>query len=370
MDNVNEIKLSLKEEFDKQYKEEKIEQALMQTFSMDEIHDVFSVVNEKPEVNMILDTVKSCIFLNGCTMDVLEVALKVQAKLTAILSARLQKVTTEQAGVLVQWGYSDDEDSYPFSIEASQLLENRYQVARTGVVTVTIENSRQATVNLQTMMATLGGDREVNVIRRDLKNETNLPENWADMSGLLLRPVELDQNSEEYNRVKANFSRTVQRTIVKIERIQNKYQHTAYTLRKEYMIQKNGPDGVNERQLFHGTEPKNYQSINYTGFNRSFAGQHAAAFGNGVYFAVDASYSARPLYSPPDPNTEERFMYLAKVLVGHYTVGQRGMKTPPCRQVNNPFDVYDSLTDDQNNPAMFVVFHDDQAYPEYLITFK
>ncbi|XP_077332069.1 protein mono-ADP-ribosyltransferase PARP14-like [Lithobates pipiens] len=371
LDNVNEIQQRLKEEFDKQYKEEIIEQALLKTFSLKEIQEVFSVVNEKPEVNMILDKLQNCIFLNGCEKDILEVALKVQSKLTTIISERLQKVTTEQSGLLVQWGYTDDEDSYPFSLEANQLLENRYQTAKTGVVTVTLDNGKQAKVNLEKMTATLEVDSpEVKVIRQDLKNETNLPEHWDDMSGLLLKAVQLAQNSEEYNKVKDLYSRTVQTPIVKIERIQNKYQHIAYEMRKEFMIMKNGPDGVNERYLFHGTEPQNCQSINYSGFNRSFAGQHAARYGNGVYFAVDASYSAQQQYSPPDPNTGERFMYLTKVLVGKHTKGQSGMRTAPRCQANYTFDVYDSLTDDQNKPAMFVVFHDDQAYPEYLITFK
>lgn len=171
LDYVNEIKQRLKEEFDKQYKEEKIEQALLKTFSLKEIQEVFSVVNERPEVNMILDKLQNCIFLNGCEKDILEVALKVQSKLTTIISERLQKLTTEQSGFLIQWGYADDEDSYPFSLEANQLLENRYQTAKTGVVTVTLDNGKQAKVNLEKMSATLEVDSpEVKVIRQDLKN--------------------------------------------------------------------------------------------------------------------------------------------------------------------------------------------------------
>ncbi|CAI9581791.1 unnamed protein product, partial [Staurois parvus] len=73
--------------------------------------------------------------------------------------------------------------------------------------------------------------------------------------------VKVDKNSEEYKKVNDYFSRTVQAPIVKVERIQHKYQYTAYIMRKEFMIMKNGPDGVNERDLFHGTEPQNCQSI-------------------------------------------------------------------------------------------------------------
>ncbi|XP_075720703.1 uncharacterized protein LOC142761393 isoform X2 [Rhinoderma darwinii] len=199
--------------------------------------------------------------------------------------------------------------------------------------------------------------------------ENQCPLHWDNMNALLLMLVELDPNSEEYKTVKVNFNKTVNNLIKKIERIQNRYQHIAYMLRKRYITEKNGPSHVNEQNLFHGTAPQNCYSINYSGFNRSFVGQNAASYGNGVYFAKNASYSANQTYSPPDPNTGERFIYQVKVLVGRHTKGQHNMRCPPCRTENDPFDYYDSLTDTKSNPNMCVVFHDDQAYPEYLITF-
>ncbi len=52
---------------------------------------------------------------------------------------------------------------------------------------------------------------------------------------------------------------------------------------------------------------------------------------------------------------------------GYHTLGQADMKTPPVRVAP---DLYDSVVDNVQNPSMFVVFHDCQAYPDYLITFK
>ena len=62
-------------------------------------------------------------------------------------------------------------------------------------------------------------------------------------------------------------------------------------------------------------------------------------------------------------------MYLAKVLVGKFTVGKKGMKTPPPIDQDDRDLLYDSVVDSIENTTMFVVFHDDQCYPEYLITF-
>lgn len=63
-------------------------------------------------------------------------------------------------------------------------------------------------------------------------------------------------------------------------------------------------------------------------------------------------------------------MFVARVLTGVYTQGQREMKVPPARDAQQSHKRYDSVVDDIKNPSMYVVFHDDQAYPDYLITFK
>lgn len=63
-------------------------------------------------------------------------------------------------------------------------------------------------------------------------------------------------------------------------------------------------------------------------------------------------------------------MYLAKVLVGKYTKGEKGMKQPPPIDPDRPELLFDSVVDSIDDPTVFVVFHDDQCYPEYLVTFK
>lgn len=93
----------------------------------------------------------------------------------------------------------------------------------------------------------------------------------------------------------------------------------------------------------------------------------AACYGRGTYFAVDASYSANDKYSIPDSKGRKR-IYVVRVLTGDYTHGQTGMLTPPSKNSDNTKDTYDSVTDDINQPKLFVIFSDYQAYPEYLVT--
>ena len=90
------------------------------------------------------------------------------------------------------------------------------------------------------------------------------------------------------------------------------------------------------------------------------------AYGRGLYFARDASYSVG--YAKGEIGG--RFMYLyARVLVGKYCAGNSGMIVPPPKNPSRPEILYESVVDKTGNPSIFVVFYEAQCYPEYLITF-
>uniref|UniRef100_A0A3Q4GEN3 Poly [ADP-ribose] polymerase n=1 Tax=Neolamprologus brichardi TaxID=32507 RepID=A0A3Q4GEN3_NEOBR len=185
-----------------------------------------------------------------------------------------------------------------------------------------------------------------------------------------MKVVTLEPSSAEYRAVKEAFKRTVAKTVMKIERLQNVHLRRTYEAQKKHISDKNAREGgAGEKLLYHGTTQENCDSIVKTGFNRSFAGQNATAYGHGTYFAVNANYSAQPTYSKPADDGSQ-LMFVARVLTGVFTQGQATMKVPPPRNTQQPHDRYDSVVDRIDNPSMYVVFHDNQAYPDYLITFK
>uniref|UniRef100_A0A4X1TET9 Poly [ADP-ribose] polymerase n=1 Tax=Sus scrofa TaxID=9823 RepID=A0A4X1TET9_PIG len=194
-----------------------------------------------------------------------------------------------------------------------------------------------------------------------------IPDHWTDMNQQLFCVIPLHRGQSEYTAVKDKFSQISHSfKIRKIERIQNRFLWQSYQVKKKQMDIKNGHTN-NEKLLFHGTDAASVPQINQHGFNRSFAGKNAACYGRGTYFAVDASYSANDKYSIPDSKGRKR-IYVVRVLTGDYTHGQTGMLTPPSKNSDNTKDTYDSVTDDINQPKLFVIFSDYQAYPEYLVT--
>ena len=90
-------------------------------------------------------------------------------------------------------------------------------------------------------------------------------------------------------------------------------------------------------------------------------------YGQGVYFAKEWWYSAADQYSPPDGQRQKR-VYQARVLTGQYTLGNQDYIDAPFKP-NSQVLRYDSVVNNDQNPMIFVIFRDSQAYPEYLITF-
>ena len=132
-------------------------------------------------------------------------------------------------------------------------------------------------------------------------------------------------------------------------------------------MQKKLPEGVTvyERHLFHGTSPKYVDPICQQGFDWRVCGLSVGTkYGKGSYFARDANFS--DCYTD---HSNSR-LFLVRVLVGEYTLGKKDVVRPPPKDPRNPLmDLYDSCVDKVDDPSIFVIFNQDQAYPEWLIEY-
>ncbi|XP_069077111.1 protein mono-ADP-ribosyltransferase PARP14-like [Pleurodeles waltl] len=340
---------------------------------------------ETPDIQKMLDLGKSVrvritviqnqnqVRLQGRKCDVMEAIIEIERLLRSILEKRCRDIQEANVSLQVQWMYRQEGSYHPFDGTNNCLLEKQYyQYVQSAGADVKVEvtiNDERAKVDYPTMMAKLQMTKKyIRLKRIDVASGIDHPSDWVLMNGKHLMVMTMNPSSKQFRDVQENFNKTTTGLeIVKIERIQNSYLHKAYELRKKLFAQKNGVNKVNELTLFHGTAPQNCSAINHKGFNRGYTA-NAKLFGFGVYFAVCASYSCK--YSIGHSVAGDHFMYQVKVIAGRYTQGEKHMKDPPARPGKNPNDLYDSVVDNVGNPSMYVVFHDDQAYPEYLITFK
>ncbi|NXM34300.1 PAR14 polymerase, partial [Oxyruncus cristatus] len=348
----------------------------LQTEIVDDSISHFSE-KENEELHHIQKKLKIALFLKGTSIRISgfgkDVWIAHSAIQKMILRVKAAKQEEVQAGLLqnvIEWQYFEEDSYVPFDSLTNMQLENAYK-GKQKSISVTI-GEKKYTVNMKLKYAVDDQGKQTAIRRVDKSEDqesTVLPATWDNMENERLKIVELRPETREYRDVQERFLQTCQSfRIEKIERVQNPYFWKAYQIKKREMDNKNGHTN-NERLLFHGTSKESLTLINNRGFDRSYAGLHAANFGNGTYFAVHANYSAQNTYSKPDMNGK-KYMYLARVLVGEYSLGKRGAITPEPKNASNSIDLYDSSTDNVSQPSMFVIFNDIQAYPEYLITFS
>jgi serine/threonine protein kinase len=209
-------------------------------------------------------------------------------------------------------------------------------------------------------------------MKRELDNlqegdQTKVPQYWSSTETAPGEPllVDLPADGDEFKEVQALVAgSSCGLCITRIQRMQNKAQWTLFQAKRLEMGERH-----NELRLFHGTAAGTVQLINRNSFNRSYCGKNATAYGQGVYFASTANYSADDTYSRPDPRGDKR-MYLCRVLVGEWTLGDSCMRYPPIKGSGEAQETYDTTVDNEESPSIFVVYHDAQAYPEHLITFR
>ncbi|XP_042639664.1 protein mono-ADP-ribosyltransferase PARP14 [Tyto alba] len=352
----------IKEQFQKEITDESI--IHFGEVENEELHNL----HKKLKIALSLNS-STTIRISGVAKDVWIAYSAIREMIHRVKAAKQEEMRAKLLQNLIEWKYFEKDSYVPFDSITNMHLENAFR-GKQKAISVTIDGKKH-TVNIEAKCALDNQGKHTPIIRVDKSEDqesTVLPATWDDMQNQRLKVVELKPETREYRDVQERFMKTCQSLkIEKIERVQNPFFWKAYQIKKREMDNKNG-NRNNERLLFHGTSKESLTLINNRGFNRSYAGMHAANFGNGTYFAVDASYSASDIYSKPDMN-KRKYMYLARVLVGEYSQGTKGSITPAAKNASNSIDLFDSSTDNVNHPSMFIIFNDIQAYPEYLITF-
>ncbi|CAN2389076.1 positive regulation of interleukin-4-mediated signaling pathway [Pristimantis euphronides] len=331
----------------------------------DRDHQSLSQDQKRLEVFVSFKSPGSTVEISGLTRDVLEMTNKIQNMIKKVREKKTREREAELCSNLVEWRYNNGTSFVPFDQMTNLELE-RAKSTKTQSLSIDVAGVTYTVVMELNSMSDPAGT-ETKIERVSKHGQLELPPKWTQMGSSDVDVVQLTNGSQEYSDVVAKFQNTCQMKIVKIERIQNKNLWMNYQIKKQAIETKNRTT-TNEKQLFHGTDSNTLNTVNHNGFNRSYAGKNAACYGNGTYFAVNANYSAHDQYSRPDVSGFKH-MYLALVLTGEYCPGQQGMVAPPAKNPSNSTDLYDSVTDNITTPSIFVIFHDIQAYPEYLITF-
>ncbi|XP_062955300.1 zinc finger CCCH-type antiviral protein 1 isoform X2 [Cynocephalus volans] len=164
--------------------------------------------------------------------------------------------------------------------------------------------------------------------------------------------LEIHNQFPEYIKISEHFKASMRNfKIEKIKKIQSTELLNAFERRKLKMKRKD------ETLLFYATGRAHVKSICANSFDWILHETHETKYGKGSYFAKEAMYSHKNC--PYD--AQNTVMIVARVLVGDFTEGKKTYTSPP--------PPYDSCVDTGFNPSVFVIFHRDQIYPEYVIEY-
>ena len=213
------------------------------------------------------------------------------------------------------------------------------------------------------------------------------PEDWQPQTKTV-KLYELQQYSSEWRNIAQKFHATLTSSsysIKKIQRIQNKWIWQKYAQHKKMMAEKNGKDGVNEKELFHGTRSHDPGLIydSEEGFDMRYSDR--GLWGQANYFAENAGYSHHYAHT----TAAGRQMFLVKVLTGESaSIPQdRNLRMPPDRKPSSVSFIssflgasanevqfgtmkYDSVCGVTGGSTVYMTYDNLKAYPAYLITYR
>ncbi|KAM4609213.1 protein mono-ADP-ribosyltransferase PARP14 [Polymixia lowei] len=318
--------------------------------------------------------------ISGKKDDVLATVLQIQNFLQKAKERESREGEEKRLRDTLQWEVGEGETWADLNQSISLDLEQAFHDKRQSI---SYDHQGETyTVDLKSMQRV---DRKGTItrVKRTLKADSDTaviqpPPSWTRMDNKDMDIVDLTPTSAEYKKIETEFIKSSKNpkhtnhptiNVVKIQRIQNRYQWQRYAVKKQ-VLDKKYPTNKNEINIYHGTTADICQKINTNGFNRSFCGRNATAYGNGTYFAKESWYSCHDTYSNPD-TSGVKYMYRARVLVGKPCLGKPGMKEPEPLTPGDPgAGLYDCAVDHPRHPFIYVVFCDAGAYPDYLISFK
>nr|XP_029502317.1 protein mono-ADP-ribosyltransferase PARP15-like [Oncorhynchus nerka] len=159
-------------------------------------------------------------------------------------------------------------------------LQNIYDMQTAMDVRISFHKSSQEEAKLTIeglSKDVLKASNEIHEMLKKVRPEEtfkDVPQHWDDMPAntpCLSFPIQAE--TQEHIDVLKLFEDTCKKSVLKIERIQNKSLWGGFQIKKKDMEARNGHQN-NERKLFHGACHTTIDKINELGFNRSYAGKN------------------------------------------------------------------------------------------------
>ncbi|KAJ8313880.1 hypothetical protein KUTeg_008441 [Tegillarca granosa] len=297
------------ERFQSDLKVELFEEDIIKEFSNYQINQIQGL-DTPYSVEIKIEKRIGRIRVTGMPENVANATDNINRMLRSFANSTYKEREAKQLQQVVQWCYEEDDDEQEYDMWVNRELENSY-LCKERQKKLRFDKGEEYVFDFEEMVEYPVNDPKkiVRIIRRDARKANGSGNEECDSLGDWLN----------------------------IQRIQNKMMYRQYVAKKDQMRKDNKNCRKNERQLWHGTS--------------------------------EEALSTQDTYSPPSITTGYKYVYLCNVLTGEFKKGATGMRVPPAKSDTEDC-LYDSVVDNEEQPSIFVIFNDTQAYPAYLVTFS
>ena len=202
--------------------------------------------------------------------------------------------------------------------------------------------------------------------------QSGLPAEW-EYQHQCVETFDLPSTSAEWKMYEKLIQKSLLVTITKIVRVQNMWLWEAYNFNKARMFKRNH-GVINEMVLFHGSGRSDPSEIACGEDGFDIRRSRGGSWGHAIYLSECAQYSDTFAYQN---TSNEKAVIIAKALVGESfdfgTLKKKELRLPPVREKSsqNMSDIkYDSVSGVTKNVRVYMLYHNDRAYPSYIVYYK
>ena len=250
-------------------------------------------------------------------------------------------------------------------------IESAYMPDRTGVkrfstgpytYEISFDNFEQKNLQTDKIRSIRRRPSVAKNLQRNHVLTSFVPTNWRTSQGT--SKEELDGCLDpEYHVIPSYIKKELGVKDIKVWRIENHHLWKMYSTQRDILKENLGTKSINEALLFHGTSAEAAEKIIRSNFDWRLSGSNVGqVLGAGTYFSPNLKTSIS--YCSSSDTTKH--LFIALVLCGDYTRGQRDFRRPPEKPDGK---MYDSCVDDTSRPDKVAIFDQNQVYPLYLVTF-
>ncbi|KAM5153313.1 protein mono-ADP-ribosyltransferase PARP9 isoform 1-T2 [Mantella aurantiaca] len=328
-------------------------------------HDVFSSP-DFPDVSIeeILSNGTSELKFHGPPQDKVKAVIQVERLLLDVQEKHGVTLEEELIEAAVIWFYVNERGAWRYPAKANRELEKAFVTQRD----IELQSEPYHMISMKKNMAE-GKNGKFQLQRRTIRNSSKGVQKGRNPDDWLAQIVVVDPNSQEFSDC-ANKFKKEKLTLVKMEKIQNRYLSDIFQSKKEAK-----PINKKTCHLYQLVPRQFTRLICNVGFQRIFSNPKDAKYGEGIYF-TDIPRRALECFQTPTEKSAPVYIFQAEVLMDSSAEGGRDApilisKNPAYTSKSKDADILDlcdSLVNSKISQSICVLPDSFQANPVCLYT--